>query len=175
MLPVLYPYEHVDSVFSIDFHKLYEAGYRGVMFDIDNTLVHHGDDSNERVDAFFQEIHEIGFKTLLLSNNSESRIQRFNKNIGTQYIYDAGKPMPAGYIKGIEMMGLEKNQVLCIGDQIFTDIYGANQAGIAGILVDFIRLPGVKKIGMRRYAEKLVLFFYNNSRRYSHRLGDILK
>jgi len=175
MAAVFFPHEHVDSVFSIDFLKLYRNGFRGIIFDIDNTLVHHGDDSNERVDSFFEEIHGIGFRTLLLSNNSESRVQRFNKNIGTQYIYDAGKPDPKGYLNAVEMMGLEKSQVLCIGDQIFTDIFGANRAGIPGILVDFIRLPGVRKIGIRRYAEKAVLFVYRLSRVYTHRLGDIRK
>ena len=68
-----YPFEYVDSVFSIDFQKLYEKGYRGILLDIDNTLVHHGDDSNEQVDKLFRKIHRIGLKTLLISNNDEEK------------------------------------------------------------------------------------------------------
>jgi len=45
MFRLFYPYEYVESVFTIDYNKLYSLGYRGIIFDIDNTLVHHGEDS----------------------------------------------------------------------------------------------------------------------------------
>ena len=89
MLKIFYPYEYVENVFSIDYKKLYDKGYRGIIFDIDNTLVHHGDDSTKEIDDLFQTIQNIGFKTLLLSNNSEKRIKRFIKNIDSLYIHDA--------------------------------------------------------------------------------------
>ena len=92
MLKVFYPHEYVDSVFAIDFNKIIKKGYCGVIFDIDNTLVHHGTDSTKEIDDLFQEIHSIGLKTLLLSNNNEERIQRFLKNIDSLYICDADKP-----------------------------------------------------------------------------------
>ena len=146
-----YPFEYVDSVFSIDFQKLYEKGYRGILFDIDNTLVHHGDDSNEQVDKLFRKIHRIGLKTLLISNNDEERIHRFTENIDTLFICDADKPDPKNYLKAIEMLGIKKEEAVMIGDQVFTDILGANRSQIASILVKFIRLDGEKKIGNRRY------------------------
>ena len=71
-----YPYEYVESVFMIDFEKLYLKGYRALIFDIDNTLVHHGDDSTPEVDSLFQKVQAIGFKTLLLTDNDEARVQR---------------------------------------------------------------------------------------------------
>ena len=77
MLKIFYPYEYVESVFSIDYKKLYEKGYRGLIFDIDNTLVHHGEDSTREIDELFKEVQKIGFKTLVLSNNSEKRVQKF--------------------------------------------------------------------------------------------------
>lgn len=95
MLNKLYPYEYVDSVFSIDFNELYKKGYRGIIFDIDNTLVHHGEDSTKEIDELFREIQKIGFKTLLLSNNGEERINRFLKNIRSLYISNAQKPKKA--------------------------------------------------------------------------------
>lgn len=175
MLKALYPYEYVESVFSIDYDKLYEDGYRGLIFDIDNTLVHHGDDSTPEVDALFRTIQGIGFQTLLLSNNDEERIRRFLKNIDSLYICDAEKPKTTNYLKAVEMMGLEKSEVVFIGDQIFTDILGANKSGIANILVQFIRLPGETRIGKRRQLEKLILAFYKRSKRFRHRLGDITR
>lgn len=175
MLKLFYPYEYVESVFSIDYNKLYKMGYRGLIFDIDNTLVHHGDDSTPEIDNLFQTIQKIGFKTLLLSNNNEERIKRFIKNIDSLYIYDAEKPNTTNYLKAIEMMNLSKEQVLFIGDQVFTDILGANKSGIANILVKYIRLKEETKIGKRRKLENIILKFYKRSKKFQHRLGEIYK
>ena len=95
MLERWYPTAHVPSVFAIDYEKLAALGYKGILFDIDNTLVHHGDDSTPEVDALFRHIHSLGLKTLLLSDNSAVRIERFNRNIRTLFIAEAGKPDPA--------------------------------------------------------------------------------
>lgn len=65
MLSKFYPYEYIDSVFDIDYKKLYELGYRGIIFDIDNTLVYHGEGSNEKVDNLFEEIQKLGFMKFL--------------------------------------------------------------------------------------------------------------
>ena len=95
MLECFYPYEYADSVFSIDYKKLYDQGFRGILFDIDNTLVHHGDDSTPEIDSLFSRIQSTGLKTVLISNNDEARVKRFIKNIDTLYICDADKPNTA--------------------------------------------------------------------------------
>lgn len=175
MLRLFYPYERADSVFSIDYGKLYELGYRGIIFDIDNTLVHHGKDSTPEVDALFRGIHQIGLKTLLLSNNGVDRIERFLRNIDSPYISNADKPAPANYHRAVERLGVPREQVVVIGDQIFTDILGANRSGIASILVDFIRAPNETKIGIRRNLEKVILGCYRLRRSCRNRIGDIWK
>lgn len=63
-------------------------------------------------------------------------------------------------------MQLTRDRAVVIGDQIFTDILGANKAGIKSMLVKFIRLPEEKRIGKKRYLEKMILFF---DKRASHR------
>ena len=175
MFKDLYPCEYVENVFSIDYNKLYKKGYRGLIFDIDNTLVHHGEDSTKEVEELFQIIHGIGLKTLLLSDNSKERIERFLKNIDSLYIYDAKKPSVANCLKAIKMMNIKKEEALVIGDQIFRDIYGANRSGIDTILVKYMRYKDETKIGIRRYAEKLVLKFYEFNKSYQNRIGDIHK
>ena len=167
MLKKYYPYEHIESVFKIDYKKLYEKGYRGIIFDLDNTLVHHGDNSNEKVDNLFKEIHNAGLKTIILTNNDKERVERFKKNIDTMYICDADKPNKSGYLLALKKLRLKKHKVVYIGDQIFIDIIGANNCGIPSILVDFIRIPGVTKIGKKRYIEKIILFFYKRSKYYN--------
>ena len=67
MLKKFYPYEYVDSVFVIDYEKIFRKGFRAVIFDIDMTLVPHGEDSTPEIDALFKNIHATGLKTLLLN------------------------------------------------------------------------------------------------------------
>lgn len=173
MFRLFYPYEYVDSVFSIDYSKLYELDFKGIIFDIDNTLVHHGDDSNEKIDELFDTIHKIGFTTLLLTNNDEARVKRFIKNIDTLYICEADKPKVKNYYNALKMMNLNKNEVVFVGDQVFTDIFGANKCGIPNILVKFIQLDKNEYIGKRRQIEQLILKWYSKNRTAQHRLGNV--
>ncbi|MBR2877450.1 MAG: YqeG family HAD IIIA-type phosphatase [Clostridia bacterium] len=171
----LYPFNYVKNVFIIDYKKLFESGYKAVIFDIDNTLVHHGDDSTPEVDDLFKYIHSCGLKTLLVSNNSEERIQRFIKNIDSEYIYDAHKPNPKNYTEAVKKLGVKKSEAVFVGDQIFIDILGANLSGIPSILVDFIRLDTETYYGKRRDLEAIILKFYKKSKSSQNRIGDIEK
>ena len=175
MLKLFYPYEYVESVFALDYAKLREKGIKGIIFDIDNTLVHHGDDSTPEIDELFEKIHNIGIKTFLLTDNNKERTLRFLKNITSPYICDAGKPSPTAYLRALDILGLKKDEAVVIGDQIFKDILGANRSGIPSILVKFIRLESETNFGKRRKAENIILKFYDRSRRYKGRLGNIIK
>lgn len=170
-----YPDDYVESVFAIDYERLYAMGFRGLVFDIDNTLVPHGADSTAEVDELFQHIHAVGLKTLLLSNNSEARVLRFKANIDSLYIYDAHKPDPASFAKAVEMLGLRQSEVLVVGDQVFIDILGANSCGLASILVKYIGYYRKEKKGIRRNVEKIILRCYRHSRKHNQRKLNIEK
>lgn len=173
MLEKYYPYEYAQSVFQIDYQKLYDRGFRGIIFDIDNTLVHHGDSSTLEIDDLFRRIQGIGLKTILLSNNDRERTERFINNIDTPYICDADKPEPGNYLKAVKLLGIKKEEAVVVGDQIFTDILGANRSKLASILVRFIRLDNEKSIGKRRYLEYAILECWKHNRKYYRRIGDI--
>ncbi len=176
MMHLLFPYAYADSVFAIDYEKLQKKGIKAIIFDIDNTLAHHGKDSTPEVDAFLLALQEMGLKLFLLSDNDEERIERFLQNIGKlPYISEAGKPAPDAFLKAVEQLGVEKNEVVVIGDQIFMDILGANRAKLPCILVKFMHLPEETDFGKRREAEFKILSVYNKSKKYKDRLGDILK
>lgn len=175
MIKMLYPYEYVESVYSIDYEVLYKKGYRGLIFDIDNTLVEHGKDATEEIEELFKEIQTIGFKTLLLSNNNEERVKRFLKNIDSMYICDAEKPKTDNYLKAVQMLNMNKEKVLFIGDQIFTDIYGANKSGIDNILVKYIGYYKKDKKGIKRSIEKFILKLYNINKSCRNRIGNVEK
>ncbi|MBQ4065370.1 MAG: YqeG family HAD IIIA-type phosphatase [Clostridia bacterium] len=172
MFKKYYPSQYINSVFDIDFQKLYDMGYRGILFDVDNTLVHHGEDSNERVDRLIDSVRKIGFKVILLSDNSRARLERFVQNTNCPFIEEAGKPDPTNYLRAVKELGISKPEAICIGDQIFTDICGANRSCIDSILVHFVQVKEKEWIGLRRYLEKLILTFYRFSKQYN-RLGNI--
>ena len=160
MLKRFYPGEYVDSTYGIDFDGLYAEGYRGIIFDIDNTLVPHGAPADDRACALFTHLKELGYQCTLLSNNKEPRVKSFNDVVQVSYIHRAGKPNPANYRRAMEQMGTTETNTLFVGDQIFTDVYGANRAGIRTILVKPIHPKEEIQIVLKRYLEKIVLYFY---------------
>lgn len=170
MIRQYFPRAYLQSVFDIDYRKLYNEGYRGVIFDIDNTLVHHGENSTPLVDDLLRHIQETGLRICMLSNNDEERVKRFLKNVPAAYVCDAAKPDPKGYIQALKLLGIKPEEAVAVGDQIFSDILGANRAGIDSILVKFISFPGEKWIGFRRYLEYAVLFCFRHSHEYKSRL-----
>ena len=160
MFERFFPDEYVASTYVIPFEQLYEQGYRGVIFDIDNTLVPHGAPADERARKLFQRLSDIGFATCLISNNQEGRVKMFNRDIGTRYIYNAHKPSTKNYIRAMEMMGTDRGNTLFVGDQLFTDVWGAKRAGIHNILVKPIYPKEEIQIVLKRYLERIVLHFY---------------
>ena len=161
MLQRFYPDEYMDSAYQIEFARLYQEGYRGVIFDIDNTLVPHGAPADEQAKALFSQLKELGYQCCLLSNNKEPRVKMFNDEVQVQYIFKAGKPKVSGYERAMELMGTDKGNNLFVGDQIFTDVYGAKRAGLRTILTRPIHPKEEIQIVLKRYLEKVVLFFYS--------------
>ena len=160
MRHLLYPSETSESTYTIPFNALYDEGYRGIIFDIDNTLVPHGAPADERAIELFDKLHKLGYKTMLLSNNKEPRVSPFADAVESEYIYKAGKPLLKGYLKAMEKMGTTTKDTLFIGDQIFTDVWGANRAGIHTILVGQIDKKEEIQIILKRRLEAIVLLFY---------------
>lgn len=160
-----YPDNEAGSIDSIDFQGLYRSGRRAVIFDIDNTLVPHGAPADPHAIAFFQGLRDMGFKTMLLSNNKEPRVKSFAQDVGSPYLFKAGKPKAAGYRRAMEEMGSSPADTVFVGDQLFTDIWGAKKAGIVTYLVRPIHPREEIQIVLKRRLEAIVLFFYHRSRK----------
>ncbi len=161
MFQIFFPDTMIDSTYQIDFQELYEKEHiRGIIFDIDNTLVEHGMDADQRAEDLFRELRRIGFDACLLSNNKQERVDRFNKNIGVHAVWKAGKPSGKNYFHAMELMHTDLNNTVFIGDQLFTDIWGAKRIGMKTILVRPIGKKEEIQIVLKRYLEKIVLYFY---------------
>lgn len=156
----LYPDRLEMSVLDMDWDALAKH-YQGVIFDIDNTLVPHGAPADARACALFSHLKELGFKCCFISNNQYERVASFNDVIGEHFIENAHKPSVRNYIRAMELLGTDRSNTIFIGDQLFTDIYGAKRAGIRNILVKPIDSKEEIQIVLKRYLEKIVLYFYH--------------
>ncbi|MBH1940189.1 YqeG family HAD IIIA-type phosphatase [Mobilitalea sibirica] len=160
MLRMFYPKRIADSAYVIDYKKLYEEGYRGIIFDIDNTLVEHGADADQRAINLIAQIKKIGFEVCLISNNKEERVSRFNREIKVRVIHNAQKPAKKNFIKATKLMGTSIDHTVFIGDQLFTDVFGANRVGMMTYYVKPIGPKEEIQIVLKRKLERVVLYHY---------------
>ena len=160
MFETFYPGNYVDSAYEIPYEKLYERGYRGIIFDVDNTLVPHGAPADKQAIELFERLRAIGFSTCILSNNKEPRVSPFADKVGSPYIFKGGKPSRKGYERAMERMKTDRDTTFFVGDQLFTDVWGAKRSGIRSILVKPIHPKEEIQIIFKRQLEKIVLHFY---------------
>lgn len=165
MLEIFYPKQIADSAYVIDYQRLYKEGYRGIIFDIDNTLVEHGADADQRAIDLIAKLKKIGFQVCLISNNKEERVSRFNREIKVKYIHNAQKPAKKNFLRAMKIMDTTVKNTVFVGDQLFTDVYGANRVGI---LTYFVKPIGPKEeiqIVLKRKLERIVLHYYRRAKK----------
>lgn len=169
MFEPFYPRQQIASAYEIPYETLYKKGIRGVIFDVDNTLVPHGAPADERALLLFQKFHQMGMKTCLLSNNKEPRVSAFAGQVDSPYIFKGGKPSVKGYERAMELMKTDKKTTIFVGDQLFTDVYGANRAGIYSFLVNPIHPKEEIQIVIKRRFEAVVLYCYRQKKKREKR------
>lgn len=160
MIKQFFPRKWVSSVWDIPYGGLRKKGIRGLVFDVDNTLARHGEPADEKTIKLFEKLRSLGFKTCLLSNNKEERVKAFARSVDSDYLFKGGKPGTKGYQKAMQVMATQPAETIAVGDQLFTDIWGANRAGIYSILVSPINPQEEIQIVLKRYLEKPLLRLY---------------
>lgn len=161
----LYPTRYFDKKEDIPVEAYYQKGFRGIMFDIDNTLVPHDCPIDDTTKAYINHLKNIGFSICLISNNDEERVKLFAEPLEVDYIYKAWKPAKKGYIEGMQKIGTTIDNTLFVGDQIYTDIWGANNANIYSILLDPIDPKEEIQIILKRIPEKFVKWNYRRKKK----------
>ncbi len=165
MFECFFPDAYMDSTYVIDFEKLYKEGIRGVIFDIDNTLAPHGAPADERAIRLFARLRSIGLDYCLISNNQLPRVKPFADAVQAKFVEDAHKPSRKNYLKAMKLMHVDLDSCIFVGDQIFTDVYGAKRCGMRTILVKPLHPKEEIQIVLKRYLEKIVLYFYQKEKR----------
>ena len=171
MIKKLYPTEYIASVYELDLERLKKAGIRGIIFDIDNTLVPYDElEPNDEIIELFEKIREAGFKITLVSNNTEDRVVRNNEKLKVFALHKSQKPFIKNFKKALTLMACQKEEAVIVGDQIFTDVYGGNMAGIKTILVQPVSDKDEWKTKIKRGLERKVV---NSYQKYLNRKNNI--
>lgn len=161
MIRKLYPKAYISSIFDMDITALKNKGIKGIIFDIDNTLVPYDEaEPNEAIIGFFKKLRSEGFKITLVSNNTEDRVLKFNEKLKVFALHKARKPLTGAFKKALALMDCSKEEAVIVGDQVFTDVYGGNSAGISTILVQPVSDKDEWITKVKRGLEKRVIKSY---------------
>ncbi|TBL75413.1 YqeG family HAD IIIA-type phosphatase [Paenibacillus thalictri] len=137
----LIPRLYVNTIYDIDLEQLKKSGIRGIVTDLDNTLVGaKSPAATPELQAWLQKLRKSGFQVVVVSNNNKMRVTKFCEPLFIPFIYRAKKPTLAAFRKALSQMNLKAEQTAVIGDQMLTDVLGGNRMGLFTILVQPISL-----------------------------------
>ncbi|HEY4601303.1 MAG TPA: YqeG family HAD IIIA-type phosphatase [Cerasibacillus sp.] len=158
MLKLFLPDHYVKTVFEIKPEGLKSKGIKGIITDLDNTLVPWDvKDATPEVYKWFEKMKQNEIKVTIISNNNKERVKVFSEPLGAPYVFSARKPLARSFKKAAQEMGLKRNEVVVIGDQLLTDILGGNRAGFHTILVAPIVKTDAKITSFNRRIERSIL------------------
>ena len=154
---ILYPNLYINSVKDIEYEMLNKNNIKGLILDVDNTLLDYYKNMPEGIEEWCKNLKEKGIKFCIVSNsNNKDKVNNVSKRLGIPYIFFAKKPLKGGLNKAAKLMELKNNEVAVVGDQIFTDILGANRCKMFSILVDPINEKDMFVTIIKRPIENLI-------------------
>lgn len=136
MFRQLVPSTYVPSIYHINLKELHEHGIKGMIFDLDNTLVEsYRPNATPELIEWFKKVKEQGIQVIIVSNNNYVRVRKFAEPIGIPYIHAARKPLSKAFKKALTLLGTQRHETVVVGDQLLTDVLGGNRMGLKTILV----------------------------------------
>lgn len=151
------PKEFVTSIYEITPDKLKQLGVRGIITDLDNTLVEWDrPDATEKLIEWLKTIREAGIQVMIVSNNKELRVKAFADPLELPYIFNARKPMGNAFKRALKRLNMQHHEVVMVGDQMLTDVLGGNRLRIHTILVKPVALSDGFVTRFNRMVERRV-------------------
>lgn len=136
MLKKLIPRQQVNSIYDIDLQELWKQGYRGIITDLDNTLVGaKAPLATSELTDWLKVVSQIGFRVVVVSNNKRTRVTKFAEPLSLPFIFRAKKPIGLSFRRALRIMNVSAGQAVVIGDQMLTDVLGGNRMGLYTIMV----------------------------------------
>lgn len=151
------PKEKIDIFTDFDMKRYRELGYDTILLDIDNTIaVPNTGICDERAEKFIRDLEEAGFKVVIFSNNTNKRVEMFKRDIPVEYNCWSMKPIPLSYLIACKRMGTKPERTIVLGDQLITDILGANLSGCYGIYCKQLQEKDSRITSLNRKIEKFI-------------------
>lgn len=125
------------SIYDIDYKALLSRGIKCILFDLDNTIapINILEPDHEMKDLF-AELEMLGIKAILLSNANKARVKPFKEQLNVDSSFHSKKPFKKKYLKIMDIYHFKEEEIACVGDQLLTDVLGANRMGFLSILVN---------------------------------------
>jgi len=149
---------YYESILEIPYKKLQEQGINTLFFDLDNTIISYDEDelNNEQIN-FLLELSKT-FQIVVLSNSGYKRVSKALSQTTFPYVYHSVKPTKIGFKKALKKVHAKRNEIIVIGDQLMTDIFGANRMGFKSCLIRSVKRKSDRKITQfNRKIEKFML------------------
>ena len=157
----IYPKYYCDRITDIKVDFLKENNIKGLILDVDNTLLDTRLNMVEGLEEWHDEIVKAGIKTMIVSNsNKKEKLDSISGKLNVEYIRLATKPLKRGFIKAQKMLNIPFENIAAIGDQIFTDVIGANRCNIFSILVKPINVEDIWITKWKRPIEEKIVQKY---------------
>ena len=162
---MLYPNEYLNSVKDISIELLEKNNIKGLILDVDNTLINLDRKMPAGVSDWAKDLKNKGIKICILSNSNKiEKVSAVAKIIGVPYIFFGKKPLKTGFLRAKEILKLDNKNIAVVGDQIFTDIVGANRCNMFSILVKPIEEKDYLLTKIKRPIEKLIINKYEKKK-----------
>ena len=157
MLSIFVPDIYQKSIYDLDYVKLKKNGIKCLVFDLDNTMAAINNKSPiKKLKDLIEDLKAMNFKILIVSNAPKKRVEPFKEILCLDSSYLSMKPMKRKYLKILKTYKLKPSQIACIGDQLLTDVWGANRMEMTSILVNPIGTLDFVATKINRFLEGLV-------------------
>lgn len=158
---IFYPKIYLENVKEINQELLEQHNIKAIILDVDNTLIDYYKNLLEGVDIWCRELKQKGIKFCILSNsNKKEKVEEVAKKMDIPYFYFAKKPLKCGFKKVAKLLKIENKNIAVVGDQIFTDVIGANRSKMISILVKPIEEKDIWITVIKRPIENAILNRY---------------
>ncbi len=161
LLKQFLPNEHVKSVLDITPESLKEKGIKGIITDLDNTLVEWDRPlATPQLEKWFENMKNHNIQVTIVSNNKENRVKHFSDPLNIPFIFRAKKPLGRAFKQALLKMEIKKEEAVVIGDQLLTDVLGGNRSGFHTILVVPVAQTDGLATKFNRFVERRILNFF---------------
>jgi HAD superfamily phosphatase (TIGR01668 family) len=155
------PDYYYESIFQIPFDELWKKNFRGLIFDIDNTLSGYDEKQpSAKTAALLNRLERMGFRICLCTNNTNRRLSTYSENLSYPGIANAIKPLTRGLRFAMKTMGTNPAHTVIIGDQLLSDIWAGRNARITTILVKPLTEKDFILVKLKRILERFILRKY---------------